>query len=52
MRTAVIPSSRVYYKNVLPAVKALLMNSDVEQIILTIEDDEFPEDSPGGSSQP
>ena len=43
MRTAVIPSSRVYYKNVLPAVKALIMNSDVEQIILTIEDDEFPE---------
>lgn len=46
MRTIVYPVSRVYYKKVLPSVKSFLVNSDVDQIILTIEDDTFPEDLP------
>ena len=46
MRAAVFPASRVYYSNVLPAVKALRRYSDVERVILTIEDDAFPGELP------
>ena len=42
MRTAVYPASRMYYERVLPSVKSLLCNSDVDQVVLTIEDDEYP----------
>ena len=42
MNCAVMQASRVYYDNVLPAAKALIANSDVDKIILLIEDDEYP----------
>lgn len=34
------------YEHMLPAIKSLLVNSDVEQIYLLIEDDEFPYELP------
>ena len=46
MRTAVFPASRLYYHDVIPSVKAILLNSSVEEVILTIEDDVFPEHLP------
>lgn len=42
-QVAVIPASRSYYHNAQAAVKALLCNSDVDEIVLTIEDDTYPE---------
>ena len=43
MKTAVFAGSRNLYKDMVPAVKALLINSDVDKIYLLIEDDNFPE---------
>jgi len=42
MRAAVYPVSRVYYEKVLPSVKSLMVNSDIDEIFLTIEDDQYP----------
>ena len=42
MNAAVYPASRSYYQKVLPAVKSLLYHSKVEQVVLLIEDDEYP----------
>lgn len=42
MKTAVYFGSRHIYADMIPAVKSLLHNSDVEQIYLLIEDDAFP----------
>lgn len=42
MNAAIYPVSRVYYDKVLPSVKSLMVNSDVDTIYLTIEDDEYP----------
>ena len=42
MRTAVYCATRNIYADMLPAVKSLLRNSNVEQVYFLIEDDEFP----------
>lgn len=42
MNAAVYPASRSYYQKVLPAIKSLLYHSKVEQVVLLIEDDEYP----------
>lgn len=42
MRTAVYCATRNLYPDMLPAIKSLLINSNVERIFLCIEDDEFP----------
>ena len=42
MKTAVYTGTRNLYPHMIPAVKSLLINSDVEKIYLLIEDDEFP----------
>lgn len=42
MKAAVYPVSRVYYEKVIPSIKSLMINSDVERIYLMIEDDEYP----------
>ena len=41
-KIAVYTGTRNYYEFMVPAVKSLLKNSDVEKIYLLIEDDEFP----------
>ena len=43
MKAAVYPASRLYYEKVIPSIKSLMVNSDVDRIFLTIEDDEYPE---------
>lgn len=43
MKTIVYPVSRVYYEKITPSIKSFMVNSDVDQIILTIEDDKFPD---------
>lgn len=42
MNVAVYPVSKVYYGKVLPSVKSLMCNSDIDKIVLTIEDDKYP----------
>ena len=42
MKTAVYAGTRNLYADMLPAVKSLLIHSDVEKIYLLIEDDAFP----------
>lgn len=42
MKAAVYCGTRNLYADMLPAIKALLINSDVEKIYLLIEDDIFP----------
>ena len=42
MKTAVYGATRRLYADVIPAIKSLIYHSDVEQIYLMIEDDEFP----------
>lgn len=42
VKTAVYTGSRNLYPDMVVAVKSLLINSDVEEIYLLIEDDEFP----------
>ena len=46
MKAAVYIATRNYYKDVLPSVKSLLLNSDVDKIVLLIEDDTFPYELP------
>ena len=43
MKVAVFTGSRNLYHNMIPAIKSLLLNSDVQKIYLLIEDDKFPE---------
>ena len=38
-RCVIIPASRLYYASVLPAVKAALLHTDADYVVLTIEDD-------------
>lgn len=38
-RCVIIPASRLYYQSVLPAVKAALLHTDADYVVLTIEDD-------------
>lgn len=46
MRAAVYSATRNLYPMLLPSVKSLLHNSDVERIYLLIEDDAFPGELP------
>lgn len=45
-KVAVYSATRNLYPYMLPAVKSLLLNSDVEKIYFLIEDDDFPEPLP------
>ncbi len=45
-KCAVYAATRELYGDLLPSVKSLLMNSDVEKVYLLIEDDSFPEELP------
>ena len=42
MKAAVYTATRNLYEHVVPAIKSLLYNSDVERVYLLIEDDVFP----------
>ena len=42
MKAAVYTGTRNLYPDMVPAVKSLLINSDVERVYLLIEDEEFP----------
>lgn len=42
MKAACYVGTRNLYYDMLPAVKSILINSDVEKVFLLIEDDEFP----------
>ena len=46
MKAAVYTATRNLYKDMLPAIKSLIINSDVEKIYLGIEDPEFPYELP------
>ena len=46
MKYAVYTGTRNLYDNMVPAVKSMLINSDVDKIYLLIEDDKFPVDLP------
>lgn len=46
MKTAVYTGTRNIYQYMIPAIKSLLINSDVDKIYLLIEDDVFPFDLP------
>lgn len=46
MKAAVYAGTRNVYEDMLPSIKSLLINSDVEKIYLLIEDDEFAFDLP------
>jgi len=46
MKVAVYSGTRNLYKDFLPAIKSLIINSDVDKIHLLIEDDEFIEPLP------
>ena len=46
MRAAVYGGTRNVYERMLPAMKSLLMNSNVEKIYFLIEDDIFPYELP------
>ena len=45
-RAAVYAGTKNYYKFMIPAVKSLLMNSNVDKVYLLIEDKEFPYELP------
>ena len=45
-KTAVFVGTRNVYEEMIPPVKALLINSDVDEIYLLIEDDRFPHELP------
>lgn len=42
-KIAVYPASRLYYEKVTHSIKSLMVNSDVDKIFLTIEDDVYPD---------
>lgn len=42
MKTAVYAGTRNLYQDMIPAVKSLLINSDVDKVYFLIEDDKFP----------
>lgn len=42
MKAAVYTGTRNLYQDMIPSIKSLLINSDVEKIYLLIEDDKFP----------
>lgn len=46
MKAAVYTATRNLYDDLIPAIKSLLVNSDVEQIYVGIEDDKFPYELP------
>ena len=46
MKVAAYIATRNYYKDILPSVKSLLANSDVDKVVLLIEDDTFPYELP------
>ena len=46
MKAAVYVGTRNLYDDMLPAVKSILINSDVDKVYLLIEDDRFPHDLP------
>lgn len=46
IKAAAYIATRNYYEDVLPSVKSLLANSDVDKIVLLIEDDSFPHKLP------
>lgn len=46
IKAAVYTGTKNLYKAMVPAVKSLICNSDVDKIYLLIEDDEFPYDMP------
>lgn len=46
MKAAIYTATRNLYKDMIPAIKSLLCNSDVELVYLGIEDQEFPYDLP------
>lgn len=46
MKTAVYCSTRNLYKDMIPSLKSLLINSDVERVYFLIEDDDFPYELP------
>lgn len=46
MKAAVYAATRNMYDDMLPSIKSLLINSDVEKIYMLIEDDIFPHDLP------
>lgn len=46
MNCAVYTVTRNLYDRVIPSIKSLLINSEVEKIYLLIEDDKFPVESP------
>ena len=46
MKAAVYCATRNLYLDLIPAVKSLLANSDVDRVYLLIEDDAFPEELP------
>lgn len=45
-KVAVYSGSRMLYDDMIPAIKSLLINSDVDKIYLFIQDDEFPYELP------
>lgn len=46
MKTAVYCATRNIYSDMIPSLKALLANSDVDKVFFLIEDDEFPYELP------
>lgn len=46
MKAAIYTGTRNLYKHMIPAIKSLLYNSDVDKIYLGIEDDTFPYELP------
>ena len=42
MKTVVYGATRNIYKNVIPCVNSVLINGDIDEVVLLIEDDEFP----------
>lgn len=46
MKAAIYTGTRNLYKHMIPAIKSLLVNSDVEKIYVCIEDDVFPYELP------
>ena len=46
MKTAVYCGTRNLYEDMIPALKSLIANSDVEKVFLLIEDDTFPYELP------
>ena len=46
MKAAVYVGTRNVYGDIIPSLKSLLINSDVDKVYLLIEDDEFPYELP------